>query len=151
MAKPDYPEILNTPIIISGDTPGEGLVQIVEKLLVLKEYYGVDWDVLAIRLAMDNLKGFEIRTPTKLGRKPKTETIARDIRLFVEMAKGVDANSKDVTELSVAYGVYQRHPDLGNSADAVLQRWKILKRHSNEGKRMREMIRRLNHPMELSG
>ena len=140
---PDYPEDFNTPITIDGSEPGEGLVPFIEKLVALKEYYGVDWDVLAIRLAADNLEGFQVRLPVKRGVKATPKGIADDIRLFVEMTKRASENPQGKSEESIAYGVYERDPDLGSSGDAVYQRWKILKRNGKARQRMLKMIKNI--------
>lgn len=148
---PDYPEEFNTPIRISGEEPCEGLVPFIEKLVALKEYYGVDWDALAIHLAVDNLEGFQLRQPIKRGKKAKPEDIADDIRLFVEMTKAIETSPPDVTEEAIAYSVFEQHPDLGNTGDAVYQRWKLLKRNSKERQRMTMLIKKISDRRHLPG
>jgi len=153
MDKPDYPEILNTPM-----TVGEGPAQLMERVLMLYKHYGAEGNfsdpeaglTVILGLAQDHIKGFQMRVPgapgqkPKLGRNPKIETIIRDINLFVYMARGIE-ETPNTSEEAIAYTVFEQHPSLATSGDNLYRRWKLLKAGKNSaGTRMRKMITRLN-------
>jgi len=135
---PDYPEGFNTPITISGDEPGEGLVPFIEKLVTLKEYYGVDWDTLAIHLAVDNLEGFQVRPKKKVGTPPDT---VGDLRFFVEMEKRL---ADGYTQGKAARNVANKFPDLAKDKRAAEDRYRNIKKDKPRFKRLKKLISTLS-------
>jgi hypothetical protein len=145
MAKPDYPDILSTPIQnLDEEFP--------DKLKALAKYFGgfeyaeegkTDWQIVAMNMALEYVPGFQVGpAPKKRGGQVKPRTAARDFYLANFMQHEL---SKHPNEQAAANAVWNKYPILGNTEETVLRRWKVLKRCEKEFERMKEYATRVHN------
>ena len=139
--KKPYEGILKEPMRADG-----GVVQFAERLGALVDHYGLPRKLsdpanllnLVLALSTDHVPGFQLKTPTKPGRK--ATRVPTDIVILVDLSKAEDAG-KSVK--NAARLLAQKHPDWQLQGSSIRQRYYDLKKGGPEMRRVVELLGKL--------